>query len=58
MEIETKLVKTQQIEGELEDGQKIDQELEEAMKNHESVERLIDIFFLGLFLVFIMYTII
>ena len=58
MEIETKLVKTQQLEGELEDGQKIDKALEEAMKNHESVERLIDIFFLGLFLVFIMYTII
>jgi len=58
MEIETKLVKTRQIEGDIEDGQKIDEELKEAMKNHESVERLIDIFFLGLFLVFIMYTII
>jgi len=57
MEIETKLVKTQ-LSGEMEDGQKIDQELEEAMKNHESIKRLIDIFFLGLFLVFIMYTII
>jgi len=57
MEIETKLVKTQ-TDGEMEDGQKIDQELEQAIKNHESVKRLIDIFFLGLFLVFIMYTII
>jgi len=57
MEIETKLVKTQ-LSGEMEDGKKIDQELEDAIKNHESVKRLIDIFFLGLFLVFIMYTII
>jgi hypothetical protein len=58
MVVETKLVKTQQEENHIEDGEKIDGELEKAMKEHASVKRLIDLFFLGLFLVFIMYTII
>lgn len=58
MEIETKLIKTKPQEGDLYDGEQLDIDLQEAMKNHESVQRLIDIFFLGLFLVFIMYTII
>lgn len=58
METETKLVKTKQEKDDIEDGKKIDQELDQAMKDHKSIQRLIDIFFLGLFLVFILYTII
>jgi len=57
MDIETKLVKTKHDNSEKEDGARIGQELELAMKQHESVKKLIDIFFLGLFIVFIIYSV-
>jgi hypothetical protein len=58
MEIETKLIKTHKENDDIKDAESIEKELDHAMKKHERVKKMIDIFFLGLFIVFIIYTII
>lgn len=62
MEIGTKIIKNHHNSYKLEyieeeESKKLRKELDWAFEQHQRVKRLIDYFILGLFLVFILYTI-